>query len=94
MGERKPQFARRDRGDQRRRCCGARAVAHSAAAEHDGRQIGLERERAAKSLLHQHGLDRAAAEAAVRLGERSAEQAEFGVLRARGPRLKPSGLAR
>ena len=44
-------------------------------------RYGSSDQRAAERLHHQHDLDRAAAEPAVFLGERQAEQAEFGVLR-------------
>ena len=59
----------------------AAAETHRGAAQHHGRQIRLQDQRAAERLHHQHDLDRAAAEPAVLLGERQAEQAEFGVLR-------------
>ena len=59
----------------------ARAMAQEAAAEDHGGEIGLERERAAERLHDDHGLDRAAAEAAMLLGEGQPEQAELGVLR-------------
>ena len=97
MGEREPQLAGRDRRDQRLALRGAGAVAQDAAAENDGREIGLQRERAAERLLDQHGLDRAAAEAAVGFGERRAEQAEFGILApellAEAERARAVGLA-
>src|SRR6202022_317029 len=60
--------------------CLTAGVAQQAAGEHHGREIGLERERAAERLGDDHGLDRAAAGAAVRLVERQAEQAEGGVV--------------
>ena len=59
----------------------AAAETHRGAAQHDGRQIRLQDQRAAERLHHQHDLDRAAAEPAVFLGERQTEQPEFGVLR-------------
>ena len=58
----------------------ARAMAQEAAAEDHGREIGLERERAPERLHDDHRLDRAAAEAAMLLGEGQPEQAELGVL--------------
>ena len=51
------------------------------AAQHDRRQIRLQRQHAAERLHHQHDLDRAAAEPAILLGERQAQQAQLGVLR-------------
>src|SRR6516164_102057 len=59
--------------------CLTAGVAQQAAGEHHGREIGLERERAAERLGDDHGLDQPAAEAAVRFVERQAEQAELGV---------------
>ena len=50
------------------------------AAEHDGRQIRLQREDAPERLHNQHHFDRAAAEPAVVLGKRQTQQAELGIL--------------
>ena len=58
----------------------AAAEPQQAAAEHDGREIRLQRQRAAERLHHDHGLDRPAAEAAVLLARTAAEQAELGIL--------------
>ena len=49
--------------------------------QHDGGEIRLQHQHAAECLHHQHDFLGAAAEAAVFLGERQAEQAEFGELR-------------
>ena len=54
----------------------AGAVLQERAAEHDGLKVGLERQRPAELLHHDHRLDRAAAEAAVVFGEGRAEQAQ------------------
>ena len=70
-----------DRRQDRRLLRRAAGQADRGPAQHHRRQIGLQRQRAAEFLHHQHQLDRPAAEAAVLLGERHAEQAEFGVLR-------------
>ena len=59
----------------------AAAQPHRGAAQHHRRQVRLQDQRAAERLHHQHDLDRAAAEPAVLLGERQAEQAQLGVLR-------------
>ena len=56
------------------------AAPQEAAAEHDRREIRLERERTAESLHHDHGLDRTAADAAVLLGEGERGEAEIDVL--------------
>jgi len=52
-----------------------------AAAQHDGRQEGLEHQAFAELLHDDHGLDRTAAVAAVGLGKGHAEPAELGHLR-------------
>ena len=57
---------------------GRTAAAQEAAADHDGCEIGLQHQRLAHRLHHNHGLDRAGAEAAVLFRERQAEQALFG----------------
>ena len=59
---------------------GVAGVAQRAAAQHDRRQVGLDRQRAAERLGEDHGLGQALPEPAVLLGERHAEQAELGVL--------------
>ena len=59
--------------------------ADQAAAQHDGGEIGLQHEGAAKCFRHDHRLDRAAAEPTMLLGKRQAQQAEFGELRPHRP---------
>jgi hypothetical protein len=61
-------------------------VAQEAAADHDRGQIRLEHQRLAERFHHDHGLDTAAAEAAIGLREGQAEQALLG-------KLAPDGLA-
>ncbi len=80
MGDAEAQFARRDPPDQIGPLVRIRRVLDDPAAEHDGLEIGFERERLAELLHRDHGLDRAAAETAVLLRERRAEQAHFGVV--------------
>ena len=80
MGEAQAQFARRDPPDQIGPLVRIRRVLDDPAAEHDGLEIGFERQRLAELLHRDHGLDRAAAETAVLLRERRAEQAHFGVV--------------
>ena len=64
----------------RRLLLGRAAAAQEAAADHHGWQIGLQHQRLAERLHHDHGFDRAGAEAAVVFGERQPEQALFGEL--------------
>src|SRR6185312_12121135 len=61
-------------------------MAQEAAADHDSSEIGLEHQSAAERLHHDHGFHAAAAEAAILLGKRQAQQALFG-------ELAPDGLA-
>ena len=56
------------------------------AAEDDGLKVRLKRQRLAELLHHDHGLDRAAPEAAVGFSKGRAEQAHLGV-------VAPQGLA-
>src|SRR5258708_8742990 len=51
----------------------------SRSAEDDAGEIGLEHQAAAERFHHDHAVDRRAAEAAVTLGERQAEQADIGI---------------
>ena len=81
MGEGEPQAAVGDLRQQVVALLVAAAEADESAAEHDRREIGLQRERAAERLHDDHGLDRPAAEAAVLLPERQAEQTKLGILR-------------
>ena len=62
------------------------AMAQEAAADHDGREIGLEHQRLAERFHHDGGLAAAAAEAAVFLGKGKTEQALLG-------ELAPDGFA-
>ena len=75
-----------DAGNVRGLLLGRAAMAQEAAADHDGRQIRLQHQRLAERLHHDHGLDRAGAEAAIGFRERQAEQALLG-------ELAPDGLA-
>src|SRR5262245_29296626 len=61
-------------------------MAQEAAADHDGGEIRLQHQRLAERLHHDHGLDRAGAEAAIGLCEGQAQQALLG-------ELAPDGLA-
>src|SRR5260221_3214026 len=70
----------------RRLLFGRAAVAQEAAANHDRGQIRLQHQRLAERFHHDHGLDRAGAEAAVVFGKGKAEQALLG-------ELAPDGLA-
>ena len=81
MRERELHAAVGDRRQHARLLRIAGTEAHRGAAEHHGRQIRLQDQRAAERLHHQHDLDRAAAEPTVFLGERQTEQPKFGVLR-------------
>src|SRR5215831_17449554 len=65
---------------------GGRAMAQEAAADHHRGEIGLQHQRAAERLHHDHGFHATAAEAAVLFRERQAEQALLG-------ELAPDGLA-
>ena len=84
--EAQPQVSRGDGADQLGALLFACAVLQKRAAKDDGLEVGLERQRLAELLHHDHRLDRAAAEAAVSFGERRAEQAHLGV-------VAPKGLA-
>ena len=79
MSERKPKFAARDLRQE----VGAHRVSAAepdqAAGKNDGCEIGLERQRPADLLHHDHGLDRPAAGAAVFFVERQPEQAKLGI---------------
>ena len=81
LGEGQHQLAGGDLRHQLRPQLGDGAVAQEAAADDDGRDPGLQRDRLAELLGDQHRLDMAAAEAALILGEGQAEQAELGILR-------------
>ena len=59
----------------------AAGEAQGGSAEHDRREIGLQRQGAAERLHHQHDLDAAAAKPAVALGKRQPEQSLLGVAR-------------
>ena len=67
----------------------AAAVAQEAAAQHDSGEIRLEHKRAAERFHDDHGLDRAAADAAVLFGKRHAEQAKLGDIASTFSRLQP-----
>ena len=71
--ERQPGGAVNHAADQR-----VPAAAQEAAAENDAGQIWLQHQPAPERFHHDHGLDRAAAAAALGLGKRQTEQAEFG----------------
>ena len=77
MGEGKNEIAARDLRQQIGAHRLAAAEPQQSAGENDGRQIGLERQRAADRLHHDHGLDRPAGRSAVLLVERQSEQAEL-----------------
>ena len=79
-----------DAGNVRGLLLGRAAMAQEAAADHDGREIRLQQQRLAQRLHHDHGLDRAGAEAAVVFRERQAEQALLGELAP--DRLAPAAL--
>ena len=81
-----------DAGNVRGLLLGRAAAAQEAAADHDGRQIRLQHQRLAHRLHHDHGLDRAGAEAAVVFRERQAEQALLGELAPDG--FAPAALLR
>ena len=81
-----------DAGNVRRLLLGRTAAAQEAAADHDGGEIRLQHQRLAQRLHHDHGLDRAGAEAAVVFRERQAEQALLGELAP--DRLAPAALLR
>jgi hypothetical protein len=68
-----------DLGDQPRALRLAPAQAQEAAAEHDGREVGLDDEPAPERLHHDHHLDGPGAEAAVALLEGQAQEPELGV---------------
>ena len=57
----------------------AAGQAERGGAQHDRRQIRLQHQVPAEGLHQQHDVDRAAAEAAMLLGDRQAEQAELGI---------------
>ena len=67
-------------------------MAQEAAADHDGGEIRLQHQRLAERFHHDHGLDRAGAEAAIVFGERQAEQALLGELAPDAP--APAALLR
>ena len=67
-------------------CSAEAAMAQKAAGDHDRCQIRLQHQRLADRFHHDHGFDRAGAEAAVVFRERQAEQALLG-------ELAPDGLA-
>ena len=75
-----------DAGNMRSLLLGRAAVAQEAAADHDRREIRLQHQRLAERLHHDHGFDRAGAEAAIGFRERQSEQALLG-------ELAPDGLA-
>ena len=80
MRERQLQLALRDLRQQRLLLRGVAGAPQQSAAQDDGGEVRLQHQAAAERLHHDHRLDRPAAEAAMRFGERQAEQAEFGVL--------------
>ena len=84
MREAQPELARRDRADQFGALLVACPVLQQGAAQDDGLKVGLERQRLAELLHHDHGLDRAAAEAAVGFSKGRAEQAHLGVVAPQG----------
>ncbi len=86
LRERKGLAAVDDAGNVRGLLLGRTAMAQEAAADHDGGEIRLQHQRLAERLHHDHGFDRAGAEAAIGLRERQAEQALLG-------ELAPDGLA-
>src|SRR5205085_1508561 len=59
---------------------GAAGMTHEPAAQHHGREIGLERECMPERLGNDHGLDRSAGRSAVLLREWQAKNAELGIL--------------
>ena len=81
-----------DARDMRGLLLGRTAASQEAAADHHGGQIRLQQQRLAQRLHHDHGLDRAGAEAAVVFRERQAEQPLFGELAP--DRLAPAALLR
>ena len=86
LGERKGLAAVDDAGNMRGLLLGRAAVAQEAAADHHRRQIRLQHQRLAERLHHDHGFDRAGAEAAIGFREGKPEQALLG-------ELAPDGLA-
>ena len=92
VGETEPEIARCDLADEIGPLFGTGAVPDQRAAEDDGLEIRFERQRLAEFLHHDHGLDRAAAVAAVVLREGRAKQAHLGVLAPQ--RLAPAARAR
>ncbi len=81
MGEGHAQRAAGDRGDQLGALHRVCRVAQEPTGEHHGREIGFEHETAPERLHDDHGLDRAAAEPALGLGEGEAEKPHFGIPR-------------
>ncbi len=75
-----------DAGNVRGLLLGRAAVAQEAAGDHHRRQIRLQHQRLAERLHHDHGFDRAGAEAAIGFREGQSEQALLG-------QLAPDGLA-
>ncbi len=86
MGKAQAQIARRDPADKVGALFGRGGVLEEGAAKDDGLEIGLERQRLAERLHHDHRLDRAAAEAAILFGEGRAQAGPFPRSRAKAPR--------
>src|ERR1700735_3977722 len=80
MREAQLKLARRDRADQFGALLVACPVLQQGAAQDDGLKVGIERQRLAELLHHDHRLDRTAAEAAVDFSKRRAEQAHLGIV--------------
>ena len=79
VGEAEAQIACGDPADEFAALFRGRGMLDERAAGDDRLEIGLERQRLAEFLHHDHRLDRAAAEAAVLLRERRAKQTHVGV---------------
>ena len=78
VGQRQHQFAA---GDGRQQCFllrGTAGITDQAAAEHDGRYIGLQREAAAEHFHDQHGVDGRAVQSAEIFMKGQGEDAEIG----------------
>src|SRR5262249_37761836 len=69
-----------DAGDMRLLLRSRAAMAQKAAADHDGRKIGLQHQRLAERLHHDHGFDGPCPEAAIGFRERQSKQALLGEL--------------
>ena len=82
--ERKGQLALNDRGYQLAQERTVAGMAKRTAAENDGREVGLDRQRASERLGKQHGFRQPLSQPAMLLGKWNAEQTQLSILAPQG----------